>query len=56
MKFFKSHFWYNKRQRNGILFLIIIIILLQVIYLNVDFSNEYNFDSDFANKQISKSN
>ena len=48
MKFFKSHFWYNKRQRNGILFLILIIIFLQVIYLNVDFSNEYNFDSDVA--------
>jgi len=28
----KSHFWYNKRQRNGIFFLLALIILLQGIY------------------------
>lgn len=31
MNIFKSHFWYHKSQRNGILFLIIVIVLLQVI-------------------------
>lgn len=36
----KSHFWYNKRQRNGILFLAIIIIALQLIFFFVDFSSE----------------
>lgn len=32
MKIFKSHFWYNKRQRNGIFFLLLIIVLLQGVY------------------------
>ncbi|MDC9723062.1 MAG: helix-hairpin-helix domain-containing protein [Urechidicola sp.] len=32
MKKLKSHFWYNKRQRNGIFFLLGLIILLQGIY------------------------
>ncbi len=32
MKNFKSHFWYNKRQRNGIFFLLALIILLQGVY------------------------
>ncbi len=40
MKNIKSHFWYNKSQRNGILFLGIFIILLQYIYFFVDFSSE----------------
>lgn len=31
MKIFKSHFWYNKNQRNGILFLTLLIIIFQVI-------------------------
>lgn len=35
----QSHFWYNKRQRNGILFLAIIIIILQLVYFFVDFSS-----------------
>lgn len=38
MKFLKSHFWYNKRQRNGILFLIILICLLQIALFFADFS------------------
>lgn len=37
---FKSHFWYNKSQRNGIFFLAIIIIILQLIYFFVDFTEE----------------
>jgi len=40
MKNLKSHFWYNKRQRNGIFFLLTGIILLQGIYFFVDFSSK----------------
>lgn len=40
MKLFKSHFWYTKSQRNGIFFLIILIVLLQVIYVFVNFHEE----------------
>ena len=38
MKIFKSHFWYTKNQRNGILLLLIIIIFLQLIlhFKNLD--------------------
>jgi len=39
MKSLKSHFWYTKRQRNGILFLVLIILLLQLAYFFVDFSS-----------------
>ncbi|TYP97517.1 DNA uptake protein ComE-like DNA-binding protein [Tenacibaculum adriaticum] len=38
MKNFKSHFWYSKSQRNGILFLFVVIILAQALYFFVDFS------------------
>ncbi|MGB1283922.1 MAG: ComEA family DNA-binding protein, partial [Polaribacter sp.] len=37
---FKSHFWYNKNQRNGIFFLVLVIIILQSIFYVVDFSSE----------------
>lgn len=40
MKILKPHFWYNKNQRNGVFFLLLIIVLLQVIYSFVDFSND----------------
>ncbi|PQJ79014.1 ComEA family DNA-binding protein [Polaribacter porphyrae] len=30
MKIFKSHFWYNKNQRNGVFLLVLIIVILQV--------------------------
>ena len=40
MKYLKSHFWYNKRQRNGIFFLLLIIAVLQLIYVFVDFNSE----------------
>ncbi|WP_299159988.1 helix-hairpin-helix domain-containing protein [uncultured Tenacibaculum sp.] len=45
MKNFKSHFWYNKRQRNGIFFLALIIVVLQIIYLYVDFSSNQIIDT-----------
>lgn len=38
MKFQKSHFWYNKNQRNGIFFLLLCIILLQFFFFYIDFS------------------
>ena len=40
MNFFKSHFAYNKQQRNGILFLLLLIAILQSIYFFVDFPSE----------------
>ena len=46
MNILKSHFWYNKNQRNGILFLIILILILQLIYVFVGFSSDTQFDSD----------
>jgi hypothetical protein len=48
MNFLKSHFWYNDRQRNGILFLIIIIVILQLIYFFADFSNDKDFEGDLT--------
>ncbi|CAM1350163.1 helix-hairpin-helix domain-containing protein [Tenacibaculum crassostreae] len=44
MKILKPHFWYNKRQRNGVFFLVLIIVLLQVLYAFVDFSSEKIID------------
>ena len=44
MNFFKSHFWYNKSQRNGILFLAICIIILQSIIVFGDFSSNDKTD------------
>ncbi len=49
---FKSHFWYNKSQRNGIFFLAIIIITLQVLYFFVDFSDDNS--TDFNSEEISR--
>ncbi len=41
MNIFKSHFWYNKSQRNGIFFLIILILLLQgFVFFDVFSSDE----------------
>jgi len=51
MNFFRSHFWYNKSQRNGIIFLITIILIFQAIYIFVDFSNdEVTFEEDDLSK------
>lgn len=38
MSFFTSYFWYNKSQRNGVLFLVMLIIILQLIISFGDFS------------------
>ena len=44
MKIFKSHFWYNKSQRNGILFLLFLIVILQILYVFVDFYSDKKQD------------
>jgi len=44
MKFLKSHFTYNKRQRNGVFFLLVIIIALQLGYFFIDFSSKETID------------
>ncbi|MFY0631533.1 MAG: helix-hairpin-helix domain-containing protein [Flavobacteriaceae bacterium] len=45
MKKLKSHFWYTKNQRNGILLLLIFILGLQIVYHMVDFNGEKLFDT-----------
>jgi len=40
MKIFKPHFWYNKSKRNGVFFLLLIIIALQIAIYFIDFSND----------------
>ncbi|MGK0448012.1 MAG: DNA uptake protein ComE-like DNA-binding protein [Polaribacter sp.] len=43
MKIFKSHFWYNKSQRNGVFLLVLLILLLQIfIYTDVFSSGKIN--------------
>ena len=51
MKYLKSHFWYNKNQRNGIFLLLVIILILQATYSFVDFSiiNSGGFSEDEVN-------
>ncbi len=44
MKNLKSHFWYNKNQRNGIFFLALIIVILQLLYLFVSSSGRTTSD------------
>ena len=44
MKIFKSHFWYTKNQRNGILLLLIIIIFLQLILYFKNFYSQHMVD------------
>jgi DNA uptake protein ComE-like DNA-binding protein len=48
----KSHFWYNKSQRNGILILCAIIIFIQVLYLAVDFKSDKKLT--IANAEIAR--
>ncbi|MCK5814321.1 MAG: helix-hairpin-helix domain-containing protein [Flavobacteriaceae bacterium] len=46
MKLFKSHFWYDKRQRNGIFFLLLLIVGFQYIYFYYDFSSNEILEED----------
>ena len=40
MNFLKSHFSFNKKQRNGVFFLLLLIVALQIVFFYVDFSSE----------------
>lgn len=46
MKFLESHFWYSKRQRNGILFLITLIVGIQAFFIFLDFYPKKNVNID----------
>ena len=49
MKFIESHFWYTKSQRNGILFLLVILFSIQLALYFIDFSSEDDLnDQEFA--------
>ena len=50
MKSIQSHFSYNRRQRNGIFFLLLIIVFLQSFIFFVDFSSEETID--FSSNEI----
>ncbi|MEL4454401.1 ComEA family DNA-binding protein [Lutimonas vermicola] len=53
MKFIESHFWYTKSQRNGILFLFVILFSVQLALYFIDFSsNEDLNDQEFALIQL----
>ena len=52
MKFSKSHFWYNNSQRNGILFLVLLIITLQLIYFFVIPSISTEDSTDLNSNEI----
>ncbi len=52
MNLFKSHFWYNKRQRNGVLFLIILIVVLQAVYFFINSSSNEELDSDVSEIEL----
>ncbi len=52
MKIFKSHFWYNKRQRNGILFLMLLLLSVQLILYFSNFADlEYIDENEFAHME-----
>jgi len=46
MNNFKPHFAFNKQQRNGVLFLLLFIAVLQAIYFFIDFSSEEKREID----------
>ena len=49
MKFIESHFWYTKSQRNGILFLMVILFASQLALYFIDFSVKDNLNvQEFA--------
>lgn len=54
MKKLTSHFRYNKRQRNGIFSLLCTIVILQIIYINVDFSDEKKIPAQLPDLAIFK--
>lgn len=46
MKFIQSHFWYNKRQRNGILFLFIFLFTIQFVLYFFNFSDAESINEE----------
>lgn len=48
MNIFKSHFWYHKRQRNGIFILGIVIVIFQAVIVFVDFSSDEKVEIETA--------
>ncbi|QXP64676.1 helix-hairpin-helix domain-containing protein [Polaribacter sp. HaHaR_3_91] len=44
MKILKSHFWYHKSQRNGIFFLILLILIIQSVIVFGNFSSDDKID------------
>ncbi|MGI9531711.1 ComEA family DNA-binding protein [Lutimonas sp.] len=49
MNILKSHFWYKKRQRNGILFLLLFLFILQLfLYFSNNTNEEYLESEEFA--------
>lgn len=46
MKLFKSHFWYNNSQRNGIFLLVFFILLLQLCIFSDIFSSDKKIDTN----------
>lgn len=52
MNNFKSHFSYNKKQRNGIFFLILLIIVFQLAYFFIDFSSKEE-PKEYSNEMVS---
>jgi len=52
MKNIKSHFWYSKSQRNGVLFLLIIIVVLQIAYFSLDSFSKSNDVSLLDSKEV----
>jgi len=48
MNIFKSHFWYHKRQRNGIFVLGIAVLVFQAAIVFVDFSSDEKVDIEKA--------
>jgi DNA uptake protein ComE-like DNA-binding protein len=46
MNIFKSHFWYNKNQRNGIFFLGFSILIFQAVIIFLNFSSDEIVDLD----------
>lgn len=52
MSILKSHFSYNKKQRNGIFFLFILIVIVQISYFFIDFTSN-NINQDYTTEMTS---
>ncbi len=50
----KSHFQFSNQQRNGIFLLLFIIIVIQCVYMFVDFGNENNYSNNPAIEELRK--